>query len=277
MTSPQAPAPPAPPAPPQPWYKRLRIWVVGLIVAALASIPTGFAGKGVGYAWDRITGEDRAHLTLLDLRVAGETATNSNYNADALQRLVSNGSFPHFEMLLRNKGGKTGTVQQVDMQIKRVWTLIDPHGPVTPPKGAPDVKTPDFGAYGGKDVRLQTEGYLVPNSISQAFDIAPRTSKLIKFTVRNIEDPSTKEYIARMALDVRYDGDQHLKVSDVFFSSAAIGSYYPAYERKLIRPEPGYDEAVAVANKRALAEVRQLEGHKSPRVQFLEAELMTID
>ena len=93
MTSPQAPAPPAPPAPPQPWYKRLRIWVVGLIVAAVASIPTGFAGKGVGYAWDRITGEDRAHLTLLDLRVAGETATNSNYNADALQRLVSNGSF----------------------------------------------------------------------------------------------------------------------------------------------------------------------------------------
>jgi hypothetical protein len=231
----------------------------------------------VDYGWDRVMGEDRAHLALLDLRVVGETATSPDYNADALQRIVANTTFPHFELLLRNKGGKTGTVQQIDLRIKRVWTLTDPHGPVNAPPGVPDLKTPKFGAYGGKDVRLGTEGFVVPDSIPQSVDMPSRTSKRLRITVRNIDEPSTKEYIVRMAIDVLYDGDQRLQIPDVFFSSAAIGSYYPAYERKLIRPEPQYDELVAAKNKRIVEQVRQLEGRKSPRVQFLEQEFSTLD
>lgn len=89
---------------------------------------------------------------------------------------------------------------------------------------------------------IRIEGLRRPRFGSVVFDVPPDTSKPIDLTFRNIEQPSTKEYIVRLDITVRYDGSHRLEIPDVFFSSAAIGSYYPAYERKLIRPEPHYSD-----------------------------------
>src|SRR5947208_3475540 len=107
--------PPATPAPPPkvPWLKRLRSKTGALIVGGLVVVASGFLTSAKDWVWNHLTGQDRAELTVLEVRVAGETATDPNYNADALQRIVANDDFPHIELLLRNTGGKTGTVEGV--------------------------------------------------------------------------------------------------------------------------------------------------------------------
>lgn len=140
-----------------------------------------------------------------------------------------------------------------------------------PPENAPAPKTPGFDASGGTDIRFESKGFVVPDSVPLSFDVPPDTSKPIDLTFRNIEQPSTKEYIVRLDITVRYDGSHRLEIPDVFFSSAAIGSYYPAYERNLICPE-----RLAAHDRHIMSQIQALTGHKSPRVEFLEAELQTL-
>jgi len=257
----------------RPPRKRWSGMVIALIFAGIGIVASGTVKNAGDWAWNHVTGEDRAKLRALDVRVVGETATSANFNADALQRIVTNSEFPRIQLLLRNNGGKTGTFSRIDIKLKRVWTLRDPHGPVKPPKGVKPPETPAFGAYKGEDVRFDARGFVVPDSVPQAFDMPSKSSKPVQLTFRNIEEPSTKEYIARLDLVVRYDDDHRLSIRDVFFSSAAIGSFYPAYERELIinRGER-YDEEVAMANAKVIGEIRRLTGQKSPRVKFLEQE-----
>jgi hypothetical protein len=247
--------------------------MIALIFAGIGILASGAVKNAGDWAWTHFTGEDRAKLSVLDVRVDGETATSPNYNADALQRIGANHEFPRVELVLRNTGGKTGSVSALDMKVKRVWTLRDPHGPVKPTRGSKVPKTPDFGAYKGADVRVDSSGFVVPESVPQTLDISSKASKPVRLAFRNIEEPSTKEYIVQMEVVVEYDGSERMVIPNLFFSSAAIGSYYPAYERKLIvdRGDP-YDPKLVAANAEVIREVRALKGRKSPRVQFLEAE-----
>src|SRR5215217_8190088 len=135
----------------RPTPKRWSGKVIALVFTGIGIIASGTVKNAADWAWNRVTGEDRAKIAALEIRVVGETATSMDYNADALQRIVSNRQFPRMQLLLRNTGGKSGTVSRIDIHVKHVWTLRDPHGPVTSPKGVKPPETPAFGAYKGAD------------------------------------------------------------------------------------------------------------------------------
>jgi hypothetical protein len=256
--------------PKEAWYSKIgaKALIVAVILAAVGAIGSGI-GKDV---YSRIRGQNRARLELLDARILGEPGANPNYNEVAGARIFVAHDFPYVELLVKNVGDKTATLRDLNLDLRSVSVLQDPYGIVVRSADSPRPNSPPFGVHGPNDVRVSSNGFTVPDRIALQTDVKPAESATVTVTLRNVEEPSSKEYVADLDLKLTYNDAQSLQVNRVFVAFLAIGTPLPQYEY----PAPSYtpqtsrfDPAVAAKNREVLANIPTSEVHLGPRVKYL--------
>jgi hypothetical protein len=243
-----------------------------LVALALGGVTVIFNGE-VKDAWGRVTGKDRAHLDLLAVTVDGEPACNRHNNSSALGRIVKMSQFPRATFVLKNDSAKNATLTRVELGVDDVWDLHDPHGPVRARGEAIEVAMPAFGAYGGQDVRIDPEGFVVPQSIALARDIQAGDSERVKIVFRRIDDPTSIPTESVFLVTFRFVYEDGHVDGRLLFSSEPIGAYWPVYERDVIVDgDSTFDRVVDSDSEEALREIAETRAWAGMRVQRLVAE-----